>query len=47
MAVNDAVPQDPTRAWATVRDAANLGDHLWKDVRTKFATWLSDGDVPA
>ena len=39
-------PGDPKRAWATVRDAADLGDHLWKDMRTTFATQLNDEDVP-
>ena len=39
-------PQDPTRAWATVRDVAELDDHLWKDMRTTFATLLNDEDVP-
>ena len=45
LVVPDA-PGDPKRAWATVRDAADLGDHLWKDMRTTFATWLNDEDVP-
>ncbi len=45
LVVTDA-PRDPKRAWATVRDAADLGCHLWKDMRTTFATQLTDQDVP-
>ncbi len=34
------------RAWPAVRDATELADYQWKDVRTTFSTRLTDHDVP-